>query len=90
MRRANEAIICKPYQIPTLEDFRYEFNGCKLFTTLDLNQGYHQITLDEESRDLTAFVCNKGVMQYTRLIYGMAPASEICQKEIERALHAWN
>ena len=65
MRRANCSIIREPYQIPTLDKIRHKFNNCKVFSTLDLNQGYHQITLSKQSRDLTAFVCNKGIMRYT-------------------------
>ena len=88
MKKANTAIIREPYQIPTLEEFRHEFNGCTIFSTLDLNQGYHQLTLlHENSRDLTAFAARKGILRYTRLIFGMAPASEICQREIERILY---
>ena len=86
MRMANTAIIREPYQIPTLEEILHEFNGCKYFTTLDFNQGYHQITLAEESRDLTAFASRKGILRYTRLIYGISPASEIYQREIELML----
>lgn len=41
MKVANTSIIREPYQIPTLEEFRHEFNQCKYFTTLDLNQSYH-------------------------------------------------
>lgn len=43
MRIANSAIIREPYQILTLDEIVHEFNGCTKFTTLDLNQGYHQL-----------------------------------------------
>ena len=86
MKRTNSAIIREPYQIPTLGEFRHEFNRCKLLTTLDLNQGYHQITLDEGSRDLTAFASRKGISRYTRLIFGISSANEIYQREIEHVL----
>ena len=87
MRVANTAIIREPYQIPTLEEILHTFNGCTMFTTLDLNQGYHQISLDEQSRDLTAFASRRGILRYTRLIYGISSASEIYQREVEKALH---
>ncbi|XP_057312279.1 uncharacterized protein K02A2.6-like [Hydractinia symbiolongicarpus] len=47
---------------------------------------YHQITLDDESQDLTAFASSKGILRYTRLIYGISPAAEIYQREIEHVL----
>ena len=86
MREANEAIIRQPYQIPTLDEMLQEFNGCKVFAKLDLNKGYHQIELDKDSRDLTAFACHRGIFRYKRLIQGASPASEICQRELELIL----
>jgi hypothetical protein len=71
MRAPNSAIIREPYQIPTLEELLHEFNGCTVFSKLDLNKGYHQIELAEESRDLTAFATHKGIFRYTRLLFGM-------------------
>ena len=86
MRAANTAIIREPYQIPTLEELLYEFNECTVFTKLDLNKGYHQITLDTASRDLTAFATHRGIYRYARLIFGMSSAAELYQKHIEHAL----
>ena len=86
MRAANTAIIREPYQIPTLEEFLHEFNGCTVFTKLDLNKGYHQIALDPGSRDLTSFATHRGIYRYTRLLFGMSTASELYQREIERTL----
>lgn len=86
MRVANSAIIREPYQIPTLNEILHEFNGCTKSTTLDLNQGYHQLSLDPESRDLTAFACHRGIFRYTRLIFGMSAAAELYQRNIEHAL----
>ena len=86
MRIANTAIIREPYQIPTLDEILHTFNGCTKFTKLDLNKGYHQILLDPNSRDLTAFACHRGIFRYTRLIFGISPAAEIYQREIEIVL----
>lgn len=86
MRAANAAVIREPYQIPTLEELLHELNGCTVFTKLDLNKGYHQIALDTESRDLTAFATHRGIFRYTRLIFGMSSAAELYQREIEHAL----
>jgi len=63
-----------------------EFNGCTKFAKLDLNQGYHQLSLDPESRDLTTFACHKGIFRYTCLIFGMSAAAEVYQHHIEQTL----
>ena len=86
MRIANSAIIREPYQIPTLDEVLHDFNNCTKFETLDLNQGYHQLELSRDSRDLTAFACHRGIFRYTRLIFGMSAAAEVYQRHIEQAL----
>ena len=48
MRKANTAIIRNYYPIPTLDEILYEVNGAKIFSKLDLAQGYHQIVLDRK------------------------------------------
>ena len=83
MRAANSPIICEPCQIPTLDEMLHEFNGCTKFTKLGLNKGYHQVELSTESRDLTAFASHRGIFRYKRLIFGMSPAAEIYQREVE-------
>ena len=39
-------------QSPRVEDFIYCLHDCKIFTKLDLRQGYHQLTLDPATRQL--------------------------------------
>ena len=43
----------------------------KVFTTLDLMKGYHQIKLRSESKDKTAFTCHLGLFQYKRMPFGL-------------------
>ena len=55
MRRANEAIQREKLPIPTVDEVLEEMNGSKLFSKLDMIMGFHQIELEEESRDITTF-----------------------------------
>ena len=48
MQKANEAIV---FPIPTVDNILHEINGSKVFSKLDLKYGYHQLELEEESRD---------------------------------------
>ena len=71
--------------IPKLEQILPEFHNAKIFSKLDLREGYHQILLDEESRPITAFATHDVVYQYKRLIYGIDSAfeSSYFQKQTE-------
>ena len=86
MRQANEAIVRERHPIPTIEDVLHQVNGAKVFSKLDLIKGYHQLTLDEESRPITTFVTHKGLFRYKRLSFGINTESEIFQNEIQKLL----
>ena len=53
MRRANEAIQREKLPTPTVGEVLEEMNGSTVFSKLDMNMGFHQIELEEVSRDIT-------------------------------------
>ena len=80
MRQPNRAILRSHYPIPTLDEILQQFNGCKVYSKIDLNNGYHQIVLEEESRELTTFITHKGLYRYKRLVQGANSAFEEYQR----------
>ncbi|XP_058816725.1 uncharacterized protein K02A2.6-like [Topomyia yanbarensis] len=86
MRRANAAIIPQRHPLLTFEELMPYLDGCKYFSKIDLNQAFHQLELDPESREITTFVTTKGYYRFKRLMFGMNCAAEIFQRELERIL----
>ena len=86
MRAANEAIERERHPVPTVEDLIVDLNGSTVFSKIDLNQGYHQLELDTESRSITTFATHVGLFRYKRLSFGINSAAEAFQKAIEEAL----
>jgi hypothetical protein len=82
MRAVNRAIIRERHVIPTVDDIVADLNGCKVFSKVDLKQGYHQIMLHPESRHLTTFSTHVGLWRYKRLNFGMSCSAEIFQNII--------
>ena len=76
MRKANQAIVRERIPIPTDDEVVENFNGSAVFSKLDLGLGFHQIELDEESRDITTFVTHEGLFRYKRLSF------ELCSREV--------
>ena len=79
MRRANEAIERERHPIPTIEEVLHDLNGSTVFSKLDLRWGFHQIELDEESRQITTFVTHRGLYRYKRLMFGITSAREVSE-----------
>lgn len=86
MRRANEAIIRERIPIPTVDEVLENLNGSTIFSKLDLRLGFHQIELDEDSRDLTTFATHDGLFRYKRLMFGVSSAPEKYQQVIRQVV----
>ena len=61
MRKANVAIERERHVIPKLEEILPNLHNAKIFSKLDLREGYHQILLDAESLPITAFATHDSV-----------------------------
>lgn len=62
-------------------------NGSEVFSKLDLRSRYHQIELEESSREITTFVTYKGLYRYKRLMFGISSAPEKYQQVISQVFH---
>ncbi|XP_028418333.1 uncharacterized protein K02A2.6-like [Dendronephthya gigantea] len=83
MRQPNKAIGRERHLSPTIDDIISELGQAKVFSKLDLNQGYHQLELAPESRYITTFSTHVGLMRYKRLNFGVNSAAEIFQEAIK-------
>ena len=87
MRRANSAIERERHPIPTIEEVLHDLNGSTVFSKLDLKWGFHQVELDEKSREITTFVTHRGLYRYKRLMFGVTSAPGKYQKIVVDVLH---
>ncbi len=80
LRGPNKAVVPDKYPLPTIEELTTLFYGSSVFTKLDLKQGYMQIPLHEDSRNLTAFVTHMGLFHFKRIPFGLSSAPSCFQK----------
>ena len=62
------------HPLPRVEDIFDTLANSKIFTTLDLAMGYHQVELHPDDREKTAFSTPFGLFQYTVMLFGLATA----------------
>ena len=71
-------------QPPRVEDFTYDLHDCKIFTKLDLRQGYHQLTLDPETRQIATFSTPWGNYRPKRLVFGAKSSQDVFDEAMFR------
>ena len=64
-------------QAPKIDNFIYHLHDCKIFSKLDLKQGYHQLTLDPETRKVGTFSTPWGNYRPKRLIFGARSSQDV-------------
>lgn len=86
LREPNKAVIIDSHPLPHIEEVFTELRGASMFSTIDLQNAYHQVTLHPDSRDLTAFVTHDGLYRFTRVPYGLASAPSAFQRMMSQIL----
>ena len=71
------------YPIPLIHDIFDQLQGATVFSTLDMKSGFHPLPLHPKDQEKTAFVCHRGLFQWTRLPMGLANASQLFQRAME-------
>jgi hypothetical protein len=75
------------YPTPDIGDILQKVGRAKYISCFDAKSGYWQLPVKEESRWLTAFVCDAGLFEFCRLPYGLKSASNTFIRCISRILH---
>ena len=68
------------------EDLINQVASAKYITTLDCSSGYWQVPMQEDSKELTAFVTHRGMYQWLRMPFGLKGASATYQRIANKIL----
>ncbi|GFS49042.1 retrovirus-related Pol polyprotein from transposon 297 [Trichonephila clavipes] len=71
-RRLNRKLIKDNYPLPLIDDILDCLQNAKIFTTLDLKNGFFHIAVNERSRKFTSFVTHNGQYQFRRMTFGLS------------------
>ncbi len=86
LREPNKAVVVDSFPLPHMEEMFANLCGATVFSTLDLQSAYHQVTLHEDSRNLTAFITHDGLFSFKRVPYGLASAPSCFQRMMSEIL----
>ena len=82
----NPVMCVDKYPLLRIEDIFASLAGGQRFSKIDLTQAYHQMEMDEQSKDFLVINTHKGLFRYNRLVFGVASAPAQWQRAIDQVL----
>ena len=84
-RKVNEVTKKDAYPLPQMHGILDKLRSARYISKLDLCKGFHQVPLEESSRDKTAFtVSGRGLFQFKRMPFGLTNAPATFQRLLGR------
>ena len=86
LTRLNENVRREQHILPAVDQTLAQIAGAKVFSKLDANSGFWQVSLAPESRPLTTFLTDLGPYCFKRLLLGIRSALELFQCYMSKVL----
>ena len=85
-RKLNEQTIKDAYPIPRIDEVIEAVFDAKIFTIIDLIQGYWQVEIDEHDKHKTAFITTSGLYHFNKMPFGLCNAPATFQRLMNKVL----
>ena len=73
------------FHVQTPQEIRHDLKEAKIFSEMDMGWGYHQLQLDDDSKNKSIFQTHEGLHRMERLYFGPSASSGIFHNEIRKA-----
>ena len=88
-RKLNAVTKKDSYPMPKIDNLFTHLAKAKVYSTIDLASGYHQVKMDPNSREYTAFATQWGFYEYTVMAMGLTNSCATFQRLMEKVLEGY-
>ncbi|KAG0437535.1 Retrovirus-related Pol polyprotein from transposon 17.6 [Dictyocoela muelleri] len=86
----NKVTVKETFPCPNLQECLIDLSNSNIFSSIDLNMGYHQIPMHKDSIKFTSFIILNEQYEYLRMPFGLTNAPRTFQRIIQRLLSEFN
>ena len=83
----NKVTVKNRYPLPLMTELRERLNTAKIFTKLDLKNGFHLVCMSEEDEEKTAFQTRFGLYHWRVMPFGLCNAPATFQSIMDNIFH---
>jgi hypothetical protein len=86
-RALNKVTKTDAYPLPRIDELLERYETSKWFTSIDLAAGFHQVEMDENDKEKTAFTCSMGLYEFNVMPFGLKNAPATFQRLMNNILY---
>ncbi|GFW55072.1 retrovirus-related Pol polyprotein from transposon 17.6 [Trichonephila clavipes] len=78
----NRKLVKDRFPLPLIEDVSDRLQGAKVYTTLDLKNGFFHVDVNEDCKRLTSFVVPDGQFDFNKVPFGLSTSPSVFQRYV--------
>ncbi|GFW71089.1 retrovirus-related Pol polyprotein from transposon 412 [Trichonephila clavipes] len=81
-RKLNQKLVKDKFPLPIIEDVLDTLQEAKVYSTLDLRNGFFHVDVDEHCRKYTSFIVPDGQFEFNKVPFGLSTSPGVFQRYV--------